>query len=172
MSGGKPAEADAHVAQWIKSHPKDATFFEYLGERALAEQKPAEAEIRLQQANELQPDNPSVLNNLAFTTAKLGKPGALDLAERANQLSPNQPELMDTLAMILAQSKKDLPRAIEIQRRTVELQPQNAAYRLSLARMYVDAGDKVLARKELDRLAELGNRFPRQDEVEKLKAQL
>jgi predicted Zn-dependent protease len=69
-------------------------------------------------------------------------------------------------------ARKICPRAIEIQRKAVELQPQDPAYRLSLARMYVDLGDKGLASRELDRLAKLGNKFPRQDEVAKLKAQL
>jgi cellulose synthase operon protein C len=172
ISGDKAADAEAQAAQWIKSHPKDAAFVGYLGERALVEQKFAEGEARFRQASELQPDNPSVLNNLAWVTAKLSKPGALELAERANKLSPNQPVFMDTLAMILAQRREDLPRAIEIQRKAVDLQPQNAEYRLSLARMYVQAGDKLLARKELDRLTQLGTRFPRQTEVEELKAQL
>jgi len=172
LSAGKPADAEAHAAQWIKTHPKDATFFEYLGERALVEENLREAEARFQQANELRPDNPSLLNNLAWVTAKLGKPGALELAQRANKLRPNQPTFMDTLAMILAQDRRDLPRAIEIQRKAVDLQPQDPAYRLSLARMYVDAGDKGLARQELDWLTELGNKFARQDEVAQLKARL
>ena len=172
LAGGKRGDAEAHADQWLKSHPQDATFFQYLGERALAEQILTEAETRFQKANELRPNNSSVLNNLAWVTAKLGKPGALELAERANNLRPNQPAFMDTWAMILAQNRKDLPRAIEIQRKAVDLQPQDPAYRLSLARMYVDAGDKVPARKELDRLSELGNRFPAQDEVQRLKAQL
>jgi FimV-like protein len=78
---------------------------------------------------------------------------------------------MDTLAMILAQGK-DMRRAIDVQRKAVDLQPQNGAYRLSLARMYVEVGDKKLARTELDQLAQQGSKFPRQDEVERLKSQL
>jgi predicted Zn-dependent protease len=171
VSGGKPADAEAQADQWMKAHPKDAAFVEYLGERALFEQKLPQAEARFRHVNELQPDNPIVLNNLAWTTAKLGKPDALEFAERANKLSPDQPVFMDTLAMILAQGK-DMRRAIDVQRRAVDLQPQNAGYRLSLARMYVDAGDKTLARRELDRLAELGSKFPRQEEVENLKSRL
>ena len=119
----------------------------------------------------MQPDNPVALNNLAWTSMKLGKSGALELAERANELSPDQPAFMDTLATILAQ-RKELRRAIEIQQRAVALQPQNNTFRLSLARMYVDGGDKTLARKELDQLTQLGAKFPRQEEVEKLKSQL
>jgi putative PEP-CTERM system TPR-repeat lipoprotein len=171
IAGGKHADAEAHVAQWTKAHPKDVAFIEYLGERAIAEQKIGEANTRFFQANEILPDNPIVLNNLAWTAAKLGKPGALEFAERANKLSPGQPPFMDTWAMILAQGN-NLQKAIEIQKKVVALQPQNGAYRLSLAHMYLDAGDKALARKELDQLAALGSRFPRQEEVEKLKSRL
>ena len=171
VAGGKRAEAEAHAAQWTKAHPEDAAFILYLGSRALAENKTAEADAHFQQLVKLQPDSAVALNNLAWTSAKLNKPGALELAERANKLKPDQPAFMDTLAMILAENK-ELRRAIEVQQKAVALQPQNGAFRLSLARMYVDAGDKALARKELDQLALLGSKFPRQDEVEKLKARL
>ena len=37
VSGGKPADAEAQATQWMKSHPKDAAFVEYLGERGLSD---------------------------------------------------------------------------------------------------------------------------------------
>lgn len=171
LAGDKRADAEARATQWTQAHPGDATFILYLGGRALAEQRFAEADARFQQVVKLQPDNPIALNNLAWTSARLDKPGAVELAERANKLAPNQPQFMNTLAVILAM-RKDWKRAIEIQQKAVTLQPQNNAFRLSLAKMYVSAGENSLARKELEQLARLGGRFPNQQEVAALRSQL
>jgi hypothetical protein len=43
--------------------------------------------------------------------------------------------------------------------------PDDPSLRLNLARFYAQAGEKRLAKTELDRLAALGDRFARQDEV-------
>jgi putative PEP-CTERM system TPR-repeat lipoprotein len=171
VAGGKGAEAETQAAHWLKAHPKDAAFVLYLGSRAIMEQRIAEADALFERLLKMQPDNPVALNNLAWTSAKLGKPQALELAERADTLKPGQPVFLDTLAMVLRQGK-NLRKAIEVQSRVVKLQPQNHAYRLSLAQMLVEAGDKALARKELDELAQLGSKFPHQDEVEALRARL
>jgi FimV-like protein len=74
---------------------------------------------------------------------------------------------MDTLAMALAQDKQ-LPRALEVQRKAVQAQPDNGALRLNLAKIYLESGDKVAARGELDTLAKLGDNFPAQSEVTQL----
>ena len=167
LATDKRAEADKFAAGWIKDHPKDADFLMYYGETALALNNPPQAEAMYQAVLKLQPDSPLALNNLAWVTAKQKKPGALAYAEKANTLAPNQPAFMDTLSMILADTNQ-LPRAIEVQKKAVELLPDNAAFRLNLARMYVKAGDKANARTELDRLAKLGDKFPAQAEVAQL----
>ena len=42
------------------------------------------------------------------------------------------------------------------------MRPDDPFLRLNLARFYAQAGEKRLAKAELDRLAVLGDRFPRQ----------
>ena len=104
------------------------------------------------------------LNNLAYALASQKKPGAVALAEKASQLAPRSAAVLDTLATALA-AEQQLPRAVEAQKKAVELAPDAPAYKLGLARLLLQSGDKVGARAELSALTALGAKFPRQSEV-------
>jgi len=75
--------------------------------------------------------------------------------------------LMDTLAMVLA-SEKQYPRALEVQKQVVAQMPEVPGFRLNLARIYLESGDKKSAKAELEQLAKLGKDFAGQDEVSRL----
>lgn len=164
---GKPADSDKFAAMWRKEYPKDAAFVAYLGEVALAQKDYAAAEKNYLAVLRLQPDSAVALNNLAWITDQLGKEGAIAYAEKANALAPNQPGFMDTLAMLLAE-KKEYAKAIELEKKALELQPESAGFRLNLAKIYIKAGDKGKAKIELEALAKLGEKFPGQTEVSAL----
>ena len=102
---------------------------------------------------------------------KLGKPGAVAYAEKANALSPDKAVILDTLAFALA-SEKQLAKAIEVEKKALALAPDGHDMRLSLARFYIQAGDKASARAQLDTLAKLEGKFPSQAEVSRLLATL
>lgn len=161
------AEADQFAAAWEKNNPNDVAFDYHLASVALVRREYAQAETRLNRVVARQPNNALAHNNLAWLLLKTGHPGAAQHAEKANQLLPNRPALMDTLAMALA-AENQLPRALEIQKKAVERAPDDLGLRLNLARLAVKAGDKVLARTELDKLARQGKRFTGQDEVSEL----
>ena len=116
----------------------------------------------------IQPNNPLVLNNLAWASARVKSPKALEYAEKANQIAPNQPAFMDTLAMILAE-KGETTKAIELLRKANSAAPQAAMIQLNLARVLIAAGQKDEARRELDALVKLGDKFPGQPEVTRLR---
>ena len=97
----------------------------------------------------------------------MGKGGAVAYAEKANTLAPGQPAFMDTLAMLLSE-KNDYAKALEWQNKAIALQPENNALKLNLAKIYIKGGKKDLARKELDELAKLGDKFPAQGDVASL----
>jgi len=48
------------------------------------------------------------------------------------------------------------------------LQPQNTLFKLNLAKIHLKGGKKDLAKKELDELAKLGEKFPAHAEVASL----
>jgi len=164
LASGKTAEADKFSNQWQKDNPKDPAFIFYLGDRAIAAKDYAGAEKHYAAVIKLQPNNAVAYNNLAWVTGKLNKPGAIALAEKANALGPNQPAFMDTLAMLLS-DKGDYAKALELQGKALALQPQNALFKLNLAKIHIKGGKKDLAKKELDELAKLGDKFGGQAEV-------
>ena len=166
-SAGKTADAESFGATWVKDHPKNGEFRLYLGDQASARQDFAGAEKWYAAVVQLQPANAAALNNLAWVSGKLQKDGAISYAEKAIALDPNQPAYMDTLAMLLS-DKNDYAKALEWQNKVVALQPMVGVFRLNLAKIHIKAGKKDLARKELDVVAKLGDKFRGQAEVASL----
>lgn len=167
MASGKSTEADKFSSAWQKDNSKDATFLLYLGDRAIARQDYGSAEKNYAAVVKLQPDNAVAYNNLAWVSAQLKRESAIAYAEKANTLAPNQPAFMDTLAMLLSE-KGDYAKAAELQNKALALQPSNALFKFNLAKIHIKGGKKDLARKELDELAKLADKFPAQAEVANL----
>jgi predicted Zn-dependent protease len=107
------------------------------------------------------------LNNLAWLLHRAGKPGALDAAEKALALAPNATAFMDTVAEIQAGAGQ-WEKALAMQKRAVDLDPEQPTHRLHLAQYLIKNNQKAAAQAELERLAKLGGAFAQQDEVQKL----
>jgi len=116
---------------------------------------------------EIQPNNAAMLNNLAWAAGQLKDPKAVEYAERANELAPGVPALLDTLGVLLLE-KGDTTRGVDVLQKAAAGAPHDPAIRLHLAQALLKAGKKDAAKKELETLAKLGNRFPQQAEVAKL----
>ncbi|MBG6080367.1 putative PEP-CTERM system TPR-repeat lipoprotein [Rubrivivax gelatinosus] len=164
---GHGDEAERFAAGWQKQHAEDLAFRFHLGDEALARQDWAGAEARYREVLSRQPNNPLALNNVAWLLLKQGKPGALAMAEKANTVAPGQAALRDTLALAAA-AEGQLPRALALQKDTVQRAPEAPALRLTLAKLLLQSGDKAGARAELDKLAKLGPGFDGQTEVAEL----
>ena len=171
LASGNAAEADKMATTWTREHAKDVAFRMHLGDIATARKDYPQAAQNYRSALDIQPNNPLVLNNLAWVSGQLKAPKAIEYAEKANQLAPNQPPFMDTLAMLLA-DKGETAKAIELLRKALELSPQAGAIQLNLAKVLISTGKKDEARKELDALAKLGDKFPGQADVSKLQKEL
>ena len=163
----RAADADRFAATWLKAHPNDSSFEYQVAMTHVLRNEPEQAETRFKSVLAQFPNHPLVLTNLASLLLAQGKPGALPYAQRAVDALPGKPVLMDTLAMaLLADNKAN--EALVLQKRTVELAPTDDRIRFNLARIAAKAGDKPLARKELERLRALGERFGMQTEVTEL----
>ena len=167
LQSGKRADAEVLAAGWQKDHPKDAVFAMHLGQVALERGELDTAERQYATVLQIVPKNVAALNNLSWALSKKGKKESLAPAVEANDLSPNQPPLMETLAVALALNDQ-LPKALEVQRKVVQLQPSNNGYRLTLAKMYIQAGQSEQARTELTVLSNLGDKYVGQPEVTKM----
>jgi len=163
----RDSDATRMAGDWTKARPRDVAFRYYLGDRALAASDYAGAESHYRSVLQIQPENAAAMNNVAWLLAQQKRPGALVLAEKANELLPNQPALMDTLAWVLA-LEKQIPRALELQKQAMAKAPQDQSLRLTLAKIYLQGGDKGQARTELQALAGLGDKFSKQAEVAQL----
>jgi predicted Zn-dependent protease len=79
--------------------------------------------------------------------------------------------IMDTLGVLLIESG-DTARGLDMLRKATAMAPRSASIRLNLAKALIKVGQKDAARKELDELAKLGDKFSGQIEVTELKRSL
>lgn len=164
LVAARQPEADALAAGWMRAHPRDMAFLSHLATVAMDRKDYARAEAAWRTVLEHRGDDVVAINNLSWLLLQQGRPGARPLAEKAHRLAPGQPAVMDTLAAALA-ADGEIVKAIEWQRRAVAQAPAVPDYRLNLARMLAQAGDKAAARTELEALRRLGTGFARQREV-------
>ena len=167
LAANKATDADNFAASWLKERPNDAGFQFYLGDYAIARKDYVSAEKSYNAVIKLQPNNAAALNNLAWVSGRLNKPNAIELAEKALQIAPQQASFMDTLAVLLA-DKGDYAKALEWQNKAITAQPQNTLFKMNMAKIHIKGGKKDLAKKELEDLAKLGDKFPNQAEVSSL----
>jgi putative PEP-CTERM system TPR-repeat lipoprotein len=153
---GKPDQAAALAQRWQKDHPKDVQLRSYLAQQAVLAKDYPVAVQQYRAVLEAEPDNVTVLNNLAWSLNELGDPKALEYAERASILAPNVPTVADTYGWILVQ-RGDAKRGLDMLREASRLAPQDPEIRLHLAKALLKAGDKAAAKSELEALAVQGD---------------
>lgn len=167
MAAKKRDEALAFEAQWTGAHPQDLVFPAAAADILLSRGEMEPALTRYEALLKRSPDALAVINNVAWLRSKTGKPDARVLAERGLKLNPDYAPLRDTYATVLA-NEKDFSKAISTQRQLVSDQPDQPAYKLNLAQILIQSGDKPAAKAELEGLAKLGKKFPQQAQVEAL----
>lgn len=166
-ASGQSAEGVRFGDSWLKGHPKDFKFRAFLAEMANGRKDYVNAAAHYRVLLADQPKSPTLLNNLAWTLGQLNDPKGLAYAEEANKIAPNQAPIMDTLGMLLV-DKGDTERGLDMLRKAVDLAPQSPDLRLNLAKAMIKANKKADAKKELESLAKLGDKFGGQAEVSKL----
>ena len=171
LADGKKLEADKFAESWIKDHAKDMPFRVYLAESANSRKDYAAASKHYRTLVDAQPENAAMLNNLAWSLDQIKDPKAIEFAEKAYKLAPEQPAVMDTLGAMLME-RGDAARGLELLKKASSQAPQNAMIRFNLAKALVKAGNKDDAKKELDELSKLGDKFQAHAEVEKLRQSL
>jgi len=167
VTAGKLREAERHADEWMGRQPRDTAFRFLVADAANARGDHAAAMVIYKRLHATYPDNPPLLNNMAMAAAQLKQADALEYAEKAVKLAPNEPAFMDTLGVMLSE-KGESARALELLNKATKGAPQVPMIRLNYARALIRAERKSEARKELEELAKLGDRFSGQPEVAKL----
>jgi cellulose synthase operon protein C len=171
LSAGQTAEAAKFEATWLETNKLDPVFLLYLGDLAMAQPDFDRAEGLYRKVLAATPNNALALNNLAWLLHKAGKPAALETAEKALAAAPNSAAVLDTVAEIHAAAGR-IDKALSLQKRAVEVEPDQPQHRLHYARYLVQNGQKAEARAELQRLSQSGKGMAQQEEVQKLLSQL
>jgi putative PEP-CTERM system TPR-repeat lipoprotein len=172
VMAGKVPEAQALSQKWLKDNPGDLMFVAYLADSALARSDWAEARSRYEFLLKASPNDPVVMNNLAWVLLRTNAAKEAEtLARQAVALRPQAGVMLDTLSEVLSVLGKH-DEAIEKQRQAVELERDNPTRRVALAKRYIAANQRDKAKAELDAVAQLGGRYPGQDEVQALLKQL
>lgn len=161
------ADAEKFADGWLKEHPNDQRFRLYLAEFASSRKDYPTAIRHYRALLESQPDNPTLMNNLAWALGMTKDPKAVELAEKAYKLAPEQASVADTLGTLLV-VKGDIDRGLELIKKANSLAPNNPTFKLNLAKALIKAGKNADAKKELDELAALGEKFPANGEVKEL----
>ncbi len=161
---GNGRDAQTLVDGWIKENPKDSAVLIYLGDIALAQQRYEDARVRYESVLAKQPNNPVILNNLAWLAAKRKDAKAMVYAEKAYAAAPLSPAVMDTYGSILVDAG-EVDRGLKMMRDAVAGAPDAHDLRLNLASALAKSGRKAEARKELEPLVALGEKYQRSSEV-------
>lgn len=151
-------EADKFADSWLKDHPDDQAFRLYLAESAIGRKDYPVAIRHYGALLDSQPNNPALMNNLAWALGQNKDPKAIELAEKAYQLAPDQPGVIDTLGSMLV-DKGEFERGLELLRKAHSLAPNNPAITLNFAKALIKADKGAEARPILDSLVALGDRF-------------
>lgn len=101
--------------------------------------QPEEAIKRYQQLIELSPDNPLVLNNLAWLYYETDNDQASDLARKAYELAPDNAAIADTYGWILFESGKHTE-SLDVLKKAHELAPESQEIAMHLVEAYRAAG--------------------------------
>jgi cellulose synthase operon protein C len=155
---GLTAEAERMSAAWQKAHPEDGAFLYHLGNAAFAAHDWPTAEARYRAVLKLQPRHAAATNNIAWILATQHRDGAVAMAEQALAILPDRPAMLDTLALA-QESEGQLAKAVNTQKRAVELSPRDPSLQLRLARLQIKKGDTSDARELLEALSHLGPSF-------------
>jgi len=128
------------------------------------------AEADFQRALELSPEQPYVLNYLAYTWVEMGKnlAEARRMLERAVELRPNDGNIVDSLGWALFKLG-DIPAAVRWLERAVELEPRNSVINDHLGDAYWAAGRRNEARFQWQRAL---TTEPEAEEIPKIEAKL
>lgn len=147
----RKAEADGMATEWLAANPTDLVLRGYLGEVALNEKRYADAVKLFGKMHDMAPQNPLILNNLAWAANEVKDPKALEYAEQALRLAPENPAIIDTVGTIQI-ARGDVEAGLANLRRGVAIGPDLLPLQLNLAKALAGAGRKDEARVQLDTL--------------------
>jgi len=168
-AAGQVKDADAFATQWLAGHPNDVGVRLLVADRALRSRNYPAAIQQYEQALRVNPNQPLVLNNLAWALGQTKDPKAIGTAERAVAMAPNNPDVLDTLGMLLLEFG-DAKKGLELVQRARALAPDRLDLRLHHAKALLKNGLTAEGKAELRELAAVKADYPGKSEIPALMA--
>lgn len=168
--GQSKAGYDA-LSGWLQKHPDDHTVRLALAMTYMADGQNDAAKSQLRKILDKQPDNPTVLNDLAWLAHETGEPGAVEMAERAHRLAPDNPAIQDTYGWLLVQTGRVESGLMALEQAALKA-PDVYDIRYHLAVALVKVGEKSRAKQELKSILEPDKPFSERDKAEALLKEL
>ena len=159
------------LTKWLEQHPEDQTVRLLLAMSYMADGKKDDAVSQYERILKSQPDNPSVLNDLAWLYFERKQQGALEMAEKAYHLAPDNGAIQDTYGWILVQSGRTESGLIALQQAASNA-PKSSDIRYHLAVALAKAGEKTRAKEELSLILQSDKAFSERASAEALLKEL
>ena len=155
---GKGTQADEEIADWVTKNTNDIGVRTYLAENALLTRNFTKAVSLYEALVKLQGDNPSYLNNLAYSYHQIKDPRAMSIAEQAVKLAGKNAAILDTYALIL-DSQGKLQNAERTLKQASELS-EDPEVHFHYAQVLIKNGKSNDAKLLLERLLQRNGEFP------------
>lgn len=165
---GRGNAAETLLRQWLRQYPTDRVARLNLAGLCASTGKFEAALAEYEQINRAKPNQPEILNDMAWLHQKHGNvTRALSLSEQALKLAPDNPNLMDTLGWILLQQGEQR-RALVLLRKAAELAPKHPSIQYHFAAVLARTGDVEKARQVLQLLLTTAPSFRERADAETL----
>jgi putative PEP-CTERM system TPR-repeat lipoprotein len=166
MRRGRNEAAAVIMEERLQSSPNDVRAGLALANVRLVENDYSAARALYERFQQIAPNDPMLLNNLAWLYLQQGDDRALATGRKALELAPSNPEIADTLGWILV-SGDELTEAVKLLERAAANLTSNATVQYHLAAAYAKSGRAREAARAAERALSLGD-FPERAEAEKL----
>lgn len=160
-------QAFGALNEWVQAHPDDVESWQLLGLGYQETNRLKEAAAAYEKGYAIQPQNPVLLNNLAWVYQELGDPRAVSLAEKLLSANENAPLIQDTIGWIFVQNGRVDKGLALLQDASIHA-PEYSQIRYHLAAALLKADRKKEAREELQILLKSKRDFPDRKRAEEL----
>ncbi|GGC17084.1 XrtA/PEP-CTERM system TPR-repeat protein PrsT [Pseudoduganella buxea] len=154
---GRHGQADMALKAWQHAHPDDSTVALYAAQLPNASNARLLAIAQLEAILKKAPENPVVLNNLAWAYQQQGDRRALATAQQAYRLNASPP-IADTLGWILVTAGRT-GEGIDLLQKAVAGAPAESEFRYHLGYALNQSGQRENARKHLQIAVSSGKTF-------------
>lgn len=170
LNGNTPA-AEQKLLAWLKKNPTDLAVRGLAADHYMVTDRNKQAIAQFQEIQRLAPQTVATLNNLAYLYHQEKDRRALPTAEQALKLAPDHPAVQDTAGWIMVENGQ-VSRGLALLRKAVAQAPDSPTVGYHYAMGLIKSGDRVQARKELQRVVRSKQKFPEIDEARTVLAEL